>query len=145
MWHRAAHGRVEIEYTIKSNVTLVHSPFYHFPPTSHRLRLLHRYTNVDDTVLGIGVETTAVAEEAIDKGRCVEFFVLDEDKRDMLKTNIANAFRTAHSRGLFQVPTAASQCPLVACAYSCGLLSLSAAAFRLYFARKACLLQSREC
>ena len=70
---------------------------------SHFLRPTVRYTNVTDTVLGIGVETTIVAEEAIEKGRCVEFYVTDEDKRGMLKTKIHDAFRTAHGRGMFQV------------------------------------------
>ena len=67
------------------------------------IRLTVRFTNATDTVLGIGVETTNVAEEAIEKGRCVEFYVMDDDKRGMLTANIQNVFRTVHSRGLFQV------------------------------------------
>ena len=62
-----------------------------------------RFTNATDTVLGIGVETTTMAEEAIEKGRCVEFYLTDEDKRGALSTKIHEAFRTAHSRGLVQV------------------------------------------
>ena len=41
-----------------------------------------RFTNATDTVLGIGVEATTVAEEAIEKGRCVEFYVTDGDERE---------------------------------------------------------------
>ena len=62
-----------------------------------------RFTNATDTVLGIGVETTSVAEEALEKGRSVEFYVLDEEKRGMLGTRILDSFRTAFSRGLFKV------------------------------------------
>ena len=62
-----------------------------------------RFTNATDTVLGIGVEATTVAEEATEKGRCVEFYVMDDDKRRMLTAKIYNVFRTAYSRGLFQV------------------------------------------
>ena len=54
-------------------------------------------------MLGIGVETTSVAEEALEKGRSVEFYVLDEEKRGMLGTRILDSFRTAFSRGLFKV------------------------------------------
>ena len=69
----------------------------------HVVRPTVRFTNATDTVLGIGVETTNVAEEAIEKGRCVEFYVMDDDKRGKLTAKIHNVFRTAHSRGLFQV------------------------------------------
>ena len=58
---------------------------------------------MEDTVLGIGVETTAVAEAALEKGRHVEFHVLDEDKRGVLLTKISSSFRSAHSAGHFQV------------------------------------------
>ena len=54
-------------------------------------------------MLGIGVETTYVAEEALERGRSVEFYVLDEEKRGMLGTRILDSFRTAFSRGLFKV------------------------------------------
>ena len=60
-----------------------------------------RFTNATDTVLGIGVEATTVAEEATEKRRCVEFYLTDDDKRGMLTANIHNVFRTAHRRGLF--------------------------------------------
>ena len=62
-----------------------------------------RFTNTTDAVLRIGAEATNVAEEVIEKGRCVEFYVLDDVKRGMLTANIHNVFRTAHSRCLFQV------------------------------------------
>lgn len=65
--------------------------------------LPYRFTNRSDTVLGIGVETTTVAEEAIEKGRPVEFYVMDEDKRGVLLTKISGAFRAAHSAGHFKV------------------------------------------
>ena len=67
------------------------------------LRPRNRFTNVTDTVLGIGVETASAAEEAIEKGRSVEFYVTDDEKRGMLGTRILDSFRTAHSRGMFQV------------------------------------------
>ena len=54
-------------------------------------------------MLGIGVETTTVAEAALEKGRHVEFHVLDEDKRGVLLTKISSSFRSAHSAGHFQV------------------------------------------
>lgn len=65
--------------------------------------LPHRFTNVEDTVLGIGVETTTVAEAALEKGRPVEFYVMDEDKRGVLLTKISSSFRSAHSAGHFKV------------------------------------------
>ncbi|CAN0424804.1 unnamed protein product, partial [Scytosiphon promiscuus] len=49
-----------------------------FFPSKAAHFLVGRYTNATDTVLGIGVETTTVAEEAIEQGRCVEFHVTDE-------------------------------------------------------------------
>ena len=85
--------------------------------TSLSLRPQNRFTNVTDTVLGIGIETTSVAEEAIEKARSVELYVTDDDKRGMLGTRILQAFRTAHSRGMFQVLAvvfaghATSMCP----------------------------------
>ena len=72
-------------------------------PKYRCLRPRNRFTNATDTVLGIGVETTSVAEEALEKGRSVEFYVLDEEKRGMLGTRILDSFRTAFSRGLFKV------------------------------------------
>ena len=59
-------------------------------------------TNTTDAVLGIGAEATNDAEEVIVKERCVEFYVMDDDKRGMRTANIYNVFRTAHSP-LFQV------------------------------------------
>lgn len=58
---------------------------------------------MEDTVLGIGVETTTVAEAALEKGRPVEFYVMDEDKRGVLLTKISSSFRSAHSAGHFKV------------------------------------------
>ena len=72
-------------------------------PTYPPPLLPHRFTNVEDTVLGIGVETTTVAEAALEKGRPVEFYVMDEDKRGVLLTKISSSFRSAHSAGHFKV------------------------------------------
>ena len=54
-------------------------------------------------MLGIGVETTSVAKEAIEKGQSVELYVTDDDKRGKLGTRILQAFRPACSRDMFQV------------------------------------------
>ena len=62
-----------------------------------------KQVHITDTVLGIGVGTTSVAEEAIEKGRSVEFYVTDDEKRGMLGTRVLDAFRTAHCRGMFEV------------------------------------------
>ena len=85
-------------------------PYSILTSTFHPLRSQQRFTNASDTVLGIGVETTTVAEEAIGQGRCVEFYVLEEDKRVVLERKIADAFRTAHSRGMFQVLAVVWRC-----------------------------------
>lgn len=84
----------------------MHDPFpfgYRKHPPIPPPLLTHRFTNVDDTVLGIGVETTTVAEAALEKGRPVEFYVMDEDKRGVLLTKISSSFRSAHSAGHFKV------------------------------------------
>lgn len=54
-------------------------------------------------MLGIGVETTTAAEDAISRGRLVEFYVTDDSKRVALQTKIGSAFHKAHSSGMFQV------------------------------------------
>lgn len=71
-------------------------------PNAARL-YLNRYTNAGDTVLGIGVDITSVAMDAIGRGRRVEFYLLDASKRGALLTNISGAFHKAHSSGMFQV------------------------------------------
>jgi hypothetical protein len=74
-----------------------------FPTTVSCPRIRNRYTNAGDTVLGIGVETTSAPEDAIARGRRVEFYVTDESKRAALQTKIGSAFHKAHSSGMFQV------------------------------------------
>ena len=89
---------------LKSSVLRWHfnlNAFYPYP--LHPLPPHVRFTNATDTVMCVGVETTTVAEVAIDHGRCVECFILEEDARASLEKKITDAFRTAHGRGLFQV------------------------------------------
>ncbi|CAB1111515.1 unnamed protein product [Ectocarpus sp. CCAP 1310/34] len=72
-----------------------------FPPTASQY-FIARFTNAGDTVLGVGVESTTVAEDAISRGRRVEFYVTDESKRASLQAKISSSFHKAHSSGMFQ-------------------------------------------
>ncbi|CAB1105875.1 unnamed protein product [Ectocarpus sp. CCAP 1310/34] len=72
-----------------------------FPPTASQY-FIARFTNAGDTVLGVGVESTTVAEDAISRGRRVEFYVTDESKRASLQAKISSTFHKAHSSGMFQ-------------------------------------------
>lgn len=74
-----------------------------FPPPI--LPNKNRYTNAGDTVLGIGVESTDIADVAIERGRAVEFYLLDysPDQRAHLEKRIDSAFHKAHGNGMFHV------------------------------------------
>lgn len=68
-----------------------------------RNRPTNRFTFPGDTVLGVGVETTGIVDVALDRGRRLELYLVDETSRPAVVDNIEQAFLKAFNRGMFQV------------------------------------------